>query len=353
VATHQDDFFTRGPSPLARVTFFALLSVGVMIADHRFQALDQVRSGISTVLMPVERALAWPGDAVRKTNAYLRDQSELIAENKALNEKVLTITAEGQRAKLIMAEQAHVQALANAHARTGREGVIAERIRDARNPFSRKVIINRGAAHGVTRGSAVIDGAGIVGQVTIVGAASAEVTLSTEKDQSVPVMVVRNGYRAVVVGAGREGVIDMPFIPVAADVQVGDKLVTSGIDGTYPAGLEVGEVVTVDKNPAFSFAKIIARPVAAPDHHRFVKVIAPPLKPGATSAPAAPAGTTPSAPTEPAATETPKGDPAKTVAAVDTASYPAVDIDASAANADKSLSKRDARVEAKRHLRER
>lgn len=337
-----------------------MLSIGVMIADHRFQALDQVRSTISTVLMPVERALAWPGDATRRASAYLRDQNALIAENKALNEKILAISAEGQRAKLIMAEQAHVQALALAHARTGREGVIAEIIRDARNPFSRKVIINRGATHGVTRGSAVIDGTGIVGQVTIVGAASAEVTLTTEKDQSVPVMVVRNGYRAVVVGAGREGVIDMPFIPVAADVQVGDKLVTSGIDGTYPAGLEVGEVISVDKNPAFSFARIVARPVAAPDHHRFVKVIVPPSTSTPTAAPVA----APTAPPADKPVDAKKDEAASeatgattTAAAIKTAdaaaSYPVVDIDPSAANADKSLSKRDARVEAKRHLRER
>jgi rod shape-determining protein MreC len=338
VATHQDDFFTRGPSPLARVTFFALLAVGVMIADHRFQALDQVRAGISTVLMPIERALAWPADASRRMSAYFTEQSTLIAENKALNEKVLALTAEGQRARLITAEQAHVAALTAARERTGREGTIAEIIRDARNPFSRKIVINRGSLSGVNRGAAVIDGEGIVGQVTAVGAASAEVTLTTEKDLSIPILVMRNGYRAVAVGSGRDGNIEMPFIPVAADIQVGDKLVTSGIDGTYPAGLEVATVTVVDKNPAFSFARIVAKPASAPDHHRFVKVIMPPApKTVAPNAPITSEASTTSTTSAPAATSS---------------QYPVVDL-AAKANTEKSLSKREARLETKRQNRER
>ena len=116
-------------------------------------------------------------------------------------------------------------------------------------------------------------GGGVVGQVTTVGLLSSEVTLSTEKDQSVPVMVVRNGLRAVAVGNGREGMIDVPFIPLGADMQNGDVLVTSGIDGTYPAGLAVATIVLVEKNPAFPFAKVVAQPANAPNHHRFVKVL--------------------------------------------------------------------------------
>jgi rod shape-determining protein MreC len=318
VAAYQENFFTRGPSPLARVTFFGLIAVAVMIADHRFQALGAVRLGVSTVLTPLERALMWPGKVVRDIGDYFTSQEKLLAENKALSDKVLQLAAEGQRARLITAEQAQITALLAANQRFGSEGVVAEIIRDARNPFARKIVINRGYADGIKAGSAVIDGNGVVGQVTAIGANSAEVTLTTEKDQSVPVMVVRpsllkapspepappaanaaagvtpnvptvdavpvvekkppvrnekGGLRAVAVGSGREGTIELPFIPVAADIQVGDELVTSGVDGTYPAGLSVATVTVVDKNPAFSFARIIALPATAPDHHRFVKVL--------------------------------------------------------------------------------
>lgn len=328
MATYQDNFFTRGPSPLARVVFFGLIAMGVMIADHRFDALGAVRVAVATVLNPVERTLMMPGEALRSGTDYFATQERLVAENRLLTQQVLHLTANGQRAELLAAEQSQVKALVDAQNRFARDGVIAEIIRDARNPFQRKIVLNRGAADGVKPGAAVIDGSGVVGQVTAIGSHSAEVTLTTEKEQSVPVIVLRpvlataipiavpapttaiadakpevagpepkteskpaatseaneptptparvSGLRAVAVGSGREGTIELPFIPVAADIQVGDRLVTSGIDGTYPAGLFVGTVTVVDKNPAFSFARIIALPATAPDHHRFVKVLAVP-----------------------------------------------------------------------------
>ena len=289
---YQEPFFTRGPSPLARLTFFSLAAIAIMIADHRFQALSWVRLGVSVVLNPIEQALGLPGATTRRIGSYFTDQTKLVDENRALQNQVLELTARGQQAQLIQAEQSHVAALAavvEASNRLDRRGIIAEIIRDARNPYARKIIINKGTSHGVTAGVAVIDGSGVVGQVTAVGLLSSEVTLSTEKDQSVPVMIVRNGLRAVAVGNGREGTIDVPFIPLGADIQIGDSLVTSGIDGTYPAGLSVATVVQVEKNPALPFAKVIAQPATAPDHHRFVKVLLRTLSPDLTGG----AGTSP------------------------------------------------------------
>ncbi|MEO8101965.1 MAG: rod shape-determining protein MreC [Betaproteobacteria bacterium] len=270
---YQDNFFARGPSPLARLTFFALIAIGVMVADHRFQALPFVRLGVSAVITPIEQTLLFPGTVARRAGEYLSNQSRLIDENARLKAEVLELAAASQQSKLVRAEQTYLGALAGADKRFGDRGIVAEIIRDARNPFARKVIIDKGLSQGLTAGLAVIDGKGVVGQVTAVGILSSEVTLTTEKDQAVPVMVVRNGLRAIAVGTGREGTIDVPFIPVGADVQVGDALVTSGIDGTYPAGLSVGLVTIVDKNPAFPFARISANPAAGTDQYRFVRVL--------------------------------------------------------------------------------
>jgi rod shape-determining protein MreC len=262
---------------LARLTFFSLVAISIMIADHRFRALSFVRMGVSAVLSPVERALTLPGEAANRASAYFADQQKLIAENRSLNQKVLELAAEGQQAKLIVAERPYLDALGSAYQRfavRGNQGSItAEVIRDARNPFARKIIVNKGLTSGVTAGLAVIGGDGVVGQVTVVGLTSSEVTLSTEKDQSIPVLVVRTGLRAIAVGSGREGMIDVPFIPINSDVQNGDQLVTSGIDGTYPPGLAVGVVAQVEKNPAFPFARITVQPVQSSAHHRFVNVM--------------------------------------------------------------------------------
>ncbi len=273
MSAYSEPFFTRGPSPLARLTFFSLVAIAIMIADHRFQMLSVLRYGISAVLTPIEQSLGLPGAAVRSVSSYFADQDRLLAENRELRDQVLALAAQSQQGKLMLAEKNYADLLAESGARFAGRSVLAEIIRDARNPFARKIIINEGSSQVLSPGLAVIGGNGVVGQITSVGLMSAEVTLTTEKDQSEPVMVVRNGLRAIAVGTGREGTIDIPFIPLGADIQVGDAMVTSGIDGTYPAGLAVAIVTQVEKNPAFPFAKVSAQPAMAPDHHRFVIVL--------------------------------------------------------------------------------
>jgi rod shape-determining protein MreC len=265
-------FFHRGPSPLARLTFFTIVAIAVMIADHRFHALESVRLSLSVLAHPVQQVAAIPGDLIGRLADYFSSQRRLLRENSELKARILEQSAAAQEAKLLRGE--HQQLLALAASRTRFEGgVVAEVIYTARNPFTRKVVIDRGLTQGVQAGMPVIDGEGVVGQVTTVGTFTSEVTLVTEKDQSVPVMVVRNGLRAVAVGAGKDGSIDVPFVPLAADIQNGDLLVTSGIDGTYPPGLVVARVVSVEKNTAYVFAKISARPAAGVENHRFVMLL--------------------------------------------------------------------------------
>ena len=273
MSAYQENFFSRGPSPLARLTFFSLLAIAVMVADHRFQALSLVRLGVSAVISPIEQALMFPLSVVRHGGKYFSDQKALVEDNARLKAEVLSLAAASQQSQLIRAEKTYLGVLADPEKRFGDRGIVAEIIRDARNPFARKVIIDKGKSQGMIAGLAVIDGKGVVGQITAVGMLTSEVTLTTEKDQAVPVMVVRNGVRAIAVGTGRTGTIDVPFIPIGADIQVGDALVTSGIDGTYPAGLSVATVTAVEKNPAFPFARISANPAAGTDQYRFVKVL--------------------------------------------------------------------------------
>lgn len=265
-------FFHRGPSPLARLTFFTLAAVALMIADHRFQALDRVRLGLSIVAHPLGQLVAMPSQALGRMADYFTLQEKLLRENAELRTKVLEQSAAAQEARLLRAEQDQLRALATAKARF-EGGILGEVVYTARNPFTRKIVVDKGLTHGVAAGMPVLDGAGIVGQVTTVGSFSSEVTLVTEKDQSVPVMLLRNGLRAIAVGSGKDGSIDVPFMPIAADVQPGDVFVTSGIDQTYPPGLLVAQITAVDKDPARNFAKISAKPAAGVENYRYVMML--------------------------------------------------------------------------------
>ena len=266
-------FFHRGPSPLARLTFFTLAAVALMIADHRFHALETVRLSLSVLAHPVQQVATMPGEAFGRIGEYFASQERLLRENQDLKAKVLEQSAAAQEARLLKAEQAHLLAMTTGKSRYVENGTIAEVLYNARNPFMRKIVVDKGLTHSIAPGMPVIDGSGVVGQVTNVGTFSSEVTLVTEKDQSVPVLLVRNGLRAVAVGSGKDGSIDIPFMPVSADVQNGDMFVTSGIDGTYPPGLVVAEVTSVQKNAAYVFAKISAKPAAGVDNHRYVMVL--------------------------------------------------------------------------------
>lgn len=284
-------FFHRGPSPLARLTFFTLAAIALMIADHRFHALETVRLSLSALAQPVQQVATMPGEALGRIGDYFASQARLLRENQELKVKVLEQSAAAQEARLLKAEQEHLLAMTAGKSRYVENGTIAEVLYTARNPFTRKIIVDKGLTNSIQAGMPVIDGSGVVGQVTDVGTFSSEVTLVTEKDQSVPVMVVRNGLRAVAVGSGKNGSIDIPFMPVSADVQTGDMFVTSGIDGTYPPGLVVAEVTSVEKNAARVFAKILAKPAAGVDNHRYVMVL--PLSAPAVARPETKAEETP------------------------------------------------------------
>jgi rod shape-determining protein MreC len=268
-------FFHRGPSPLARLTFFTLVAIGLMIADHRFHALESVRLSLSVLAHPVQQLASVPGEVLGRATDHFASQDRLLRENAELKVKVLENAAAAQEAKMLRGEQRQVLALAASRSRLDDRGTIAEVLYNARNPFTRKVVVDKGLTHGIQSGMPVIDGDGVVGQVTNVGTFTSEVTLVTEKDQSVPVMSVRNGLRAIAVGSGKDGSIEVPFVPAAADVQNGDLFVTSGIDGTYPSGLVVAQVVAVERNAAYPFMRITAKPAAGVQNHRFVMILLP------------------------------------------------------------------------------
>src|SRR5882762_11645641 len=131
-----------------------------------------------------------------------------------------------------------------------------------RDPYSHKLFIDRGTVQGVRAGSPVADDTGIIGQVTRVHPLLSEVTLLTNPDQAVPVQVVRNGLRAIAFGGGASGMLELRFTAANAEVQNGDQLITSGIDGTYPVGLPVATVVHIERDADHTFARVLCRPAA-------------------------------------------------------------------------------------------
>jgi rod shape-determining protein MreC len=273
MVTQQPEFFYRGPSPVVRLLFFSVLALAIMVADARFHALDIARAAVATVTYPLQQAALAPGDILSRIGDFFVTQNKLQRENTELKQTVLKRSEELQRLSLTESELASLRKLLGARETIRERSTLAEILHSGRNPFRRKVIVDKGIKDDVQLGQAAISADGVLGQVTAVFPFTSEVTLLTDKNQAVPVMLRRNGLRAVIFGNGRDGTLDLPFIPLNADVQNGDILVTSGIDGTYPAGLSVAKVTNIERNAIHAFAKITCTPLAGIDRDRHVLVL--------------------------------------------------------------------------------
>ncbi|MDR3055382.1 MAG: rod shape-determining protein MreC [Zoogloeaceae bacterium] len=265
-------FFRRGPSPLALLGFYVALSIALFVLDLRFHALDILRQGISVVTDPLQRLAQSPLRLASDSFAYFRDLEGLQAENSDFRADWLALTPKLTRLQELEAENAHLRNLLELRAQDMADGQAARILYTARDPFTRRVYLDKGLNQGLQAGQPVIDTAGIVGQVTRVFPLSAEVTLLTDKDQAVPVQVLRTGQRSVTFGLGN-GLVELKYIPANADVVIGDQLVTSGLDGVYPAGFAVATVTQVERDSAYAFARIIAMPVAAVESHNIIMVL--------------------------------------------------------------------------------
>lgn len=271
-------FFKRGPAPLVRLFFFVSVSVVLLIADLRFHTLEWARLTIATIMWPLQRAAWLPIHAVDDIGHYFVQQSELQKENTALRQQRIEATQLLLRQRHLEDENQRLRALLDMRMRQPVNGQIAEIIYAARDPFSRRVIIDKGLQQGIQSGQAVVDERGVIGQVIRSFPLTAEVSLLTDRNQAIPVQVQRNGLRSVLSGAGGDR-MELHFLARNADVQIGDILVTSGLDGVYLAGLPVAKVVRIDRDNAYAFARISCAPVAGIENHGLVLILAlrPPL----------------------------------------------------------------------------
>ncbi|CAG4910977.1 rod shape-determining protein MreC [Paraburkholderia gardini] len=254
--------FRQGPSALARLIFFVVLALALLISDARFRTLEIVRGVLGAGLYPLQRAALVPRDLFMGAADLAVSSTTLRSENDRLRAKNLQLSQQANLAAELGAENSHLRALLELSQRSTTQSTPAEIQYDTRDPFTQKVVIGRGSQQGVKDGSPVVNEDGVIGQVTRVFPLQSEVTLLTDKDQAVPVQIVRTGLRSVIYGTPKGDSLDLRFVPISADVLAGDELVTSGLDGVYPPGLPVAKVVRVDKQADTAFARVVCVPVA-------------------------------------------------------------------------------------------
>lgn len=280
--------FVREMGLPARFSLYVLVCLFLLALDARYATLSGLRAGLNALIHPAQIALAQPWEWLQGVGRFFITHGELAAENKRLKQQHEAMDAGLRDRAAIAAENAQLRALFALPPRPGFTLLAGEVVETSPDPFTRKIIINRGGRHGVNAGWPVVDAAGLVGQVTRVYPWTAEVTLLTDRDQGAPVQNLRNGLRIIVSGQGSDNLLEVRFLDMHADLRAGDLLYTSGIDGVYPAGVPVARVLKTEPPRHTPFARAFCQPLGGVGRYRHMAVLVPTQK-TAIAAPAPPA----------------------------------------------------------------
>jgi rod shape-determining protein MreC len=271
-------FFNQGPSVLSKLVFFGALSVFLMVADARFHITQPVRAVLATALYPVQWVALQPVAALRYSSEYFSGLNQAQSNSAEASRKLALQSLRAGQVEQLMQENTRLHLLLGLRERLAVQVVAAEVLYDVADPYTRKVIIDKGQLQGVDLGSPVLDESGVLGQVTRVHPLVSEVTLLIDHDLAIPVLNVRTGARSVAYGdptVGGSG-MELRFMGSNADVQPGDLLTTSGVDGVYPPGLPVAKVSKIEHRAESTFSKIYCLPQALVMGARHV-IVAKPL----------------------------------------------------------------------------
>lgn len=286
-------FFKQGPSANARLAFFALLAIALLVIDARTSMLATIRQGIGAALYPLQRTVLVPRDTARVVGDYfggiarLRDERAELARIEAANARTLL------QVEQLAAENIQLRRTLEMRDRLAIRSVVGEVLYETRDPFTHRIVLDRGLQHGIALGQPVIDATGVIGQVTRVLPLSSEVTLISDRNTTLPVEISRTGQRAISFGGPDPGHLELRYLPTNSDVVAGDVAVTSGLDGVFPAGLPVGRVERFDRESGGSFASAIMTPVAGVHSSRLLLVLLTERTSAPPGAPAQPPRATP------------------------------------------------------------
>ena len=280
-----------------------------MVVDHKEHHVESIRKAISVVIYPIQYLVNLPVAVAHWLGESVSSHESLSEENERLRMQHLLFKAQLQKLSALQVENVRLRELLQSSKKVGENVLIAELLAVDLDPFSRQIVINKGTNDNAYLGQPVLDAEGIMGQIVHAGPFSSTAMLITDANHAIPVHVNRNGLRAIALGTGAPDVLEIPYLPISADVVVGDLLTSSGLGGRFPRDYPVARITQVTRNPTQPYATVTAEPIALLERSREVLLVWPSEeipKPVDTSEPIEQANSSKSKVKKPAAVAVPK-----------------------------------------------
>lgn len=251
---------------------FALLllvgaSIALMItAKGEHWAVERLRTTVMDVVAPVLDVISRPAQALNQATEQVGQIIFVYRENERLRDENARLRSWQSTARRLETENAAFRALLRARPEPGVTYVSGRVIGDSGGPWVRTLALNAGESDGVRKGSAVVTGDGLVGRVVESGDRSSRILLLTDLNSRVPVVVESSRYRAILEGDNTD-TLKLSFVIPADEIRVGDRIVTSGSGGLFPAGLPIGDVTAIKDGTA------LVTPLVRFDRLEYVRVL--------------------------------------------------------------------------------
>ncbi|MEO4045741.1 rod shape-determining protein MreC [Pseudomonas sp. CAU 1711] len=265
--------FAKGPSLGVRLLVLVVLSAVLMVVDARFEVLQPLRAQLGIITGPAYQLARLPLTLWQGVTQQFSSRSELMAENEKLKAEALLMQGRLQKLATLTEQNVRLRELLNSAALVDEKVLVTELIGVDPNPFTHRILIDKGEKDGVFLGQPVLDARGLMGQVVEVMPYSARVLLLTDTSHSIPVQVNRNGLRAIATGSGNPERLELRHVADTADIKEGDLLVSSGMGQRFPAGYPVATVSEVIHDSGQPFAIVRAVPTAALNRSRYMLLV--------------------------------------------------------------------------------
>lgn len=265
--------FSSGPSLPNRLALALILSVSLIIFDHKFDGFGTTRVYLNSLVSPLQYLANLPGQLLNASASRFVSHEQLLNDNAKLTHDAMLMNGQLQRLTFLREENDRLRSLLNSPVQDNTRKVVAELMAVDNNPYSHQIVINKGAINGVFEGQPVLDDNGIVGQIMQVSSTNSRVLLIADVTHAIPVRVARNNVRLIVSGSGSLDELLIQHVAHSSDLKEGDLLLSSGLGNVYPEGYPVATITSIVRDESRPFSQIKAKPVAQLDRLKYLLLL--------------------------------------------------------------------------------